>query len=248
MLDDRHYLAFVEDVSPILKVEAIEGPDGGLLKPDNAVFEREPVRFRMSGVELRKFLDQVNNFEELEPGRIRPEQRSKRRDQLRSFYEGTPVPVIDIYASPEQDDFLRLRRTLIPSSWHHIVFREGGEQAAEQPVYLGEPYPGYSGEFGPGDLRALLPVPRGIEARLRDIFSLNHVPDAATDERPEGGAAPAPMTPPDDDPMGPAPARRSWSGDRGRRRPIALEALAGVQVETGRDEDDEEPRYLTQSP
>lgn len=244
--EEQHYFAFVDDVAPMSNAVPIDAPDGGILKTANPVLEQRPVRFRMSGIEVRHFLETMGEFEELDEAQITLAQRQQRREQLIAFYDGAAVPVIDVYASPKQEAFDLMRRTLVPSSWHYVIFRQGGEAVADQPVFLGEPYAQYPREFAPGELQALLRVPWNIEARLRDVFSLNHVPDAEIDERDIDDGSAAPTPPPDDDPTGSEPAAIVPGSEHGIRyvSPDPLEAA----VTNPNQDDDGEDEFLTQSP
>ena len=205
----KEYFAFVEDVSDISEDAPIDAPGGGNLDRDHPVFKINPTRFRMSGVEVHSFLDGVSGFEFFGDEPIDAADRKRRRVDLRRFFEGTPIPVIDVFLSREKDEFYSdASAAFLPTSWHRLIIVEHDPKESMRPVYRGEPYataPG--GEFPRGFLAGFLPVREPHERWLRDIFSLNHVPDAQIEGGPTGGGAP-PDSPPPFDP-GPG-GDRDW--------------------------------------
>jgi hypothetical protein len=121
------------------------------------------------------------------------EQRRRRGDQLRARLEGVGLPVLDILIHRRHEDLWRLR--LASSSWWVVGVSGGPLSEADMKVFITDP-DGISTQADQARLLLLTPVPDPSRGRLRDIFSLVHVPDAdfGTTERNEG--SPAPIPPP----------------------------------------------------
>jgi hypothetical protein len=199
----EHYYVFLEDVALLDPRRAIEGPDGLLLER-HPVFEDGPARFRLSGVEVDRIHAALDTFEPLRSAAINDEQRARRRRALLEMFAMAAVPTIDFYIWRHDPRSTRLMRTLVPATWHVLRLDEMDPAGAEIPIYLGEPdaarpAPAIVG----GALVDLFPVEPWLEDRLRDIFSLNHLPDARFEGETGGGLTPSlpPSPPPDDDSM-----------------------------------------------
>lgn len=194
-LPDPHaYFVFVEDAKPLPTVDTLDGPDASDFVPDHPALKGGPFRFRTSGILAADFWRWLDRFEELTPETADFERRRVRRITLREFFEEVRLPVIDIYVGRHDDELPALRLTLTPGSWHLAYIRYGEEQPHSRPVYATDGAIGEPAGVRRGGLLHLAPVPPPMELRLRDIFSLNHVPDGDVD--PEEGDDSAPFDAP----------------------------------------------------
>lgn len=196
---------FVEDASDVTNPTFLEAPDASTFTPPHPVFQKEPFRFRTSGVRAAEFLNREGSFEVLVPGRITSEERNRRRGQLQAFFAEVGVPIIDIYVSRQDEEFRAMRMTLLAGTWHLAEIDYSKGASGGRPVYSGRATPGGENGFEGGGLVSLAPVPPPEEERLRDIFSLNHIGDS--DVTPDDGSDRAPLDPgksPPGDPPGKA--------------------------------------------
>lgn len=153
-----------------------------------------PDRCRMSGIRTSEFLRAEPQFEVLDPETVTLEQRARRKGMLVEMFGWRPIPVIDLFSTrnhpqlPEAGELLEL---LLEGNWKLLILRRSGEAERDLPVWLSDPDPGINEPLSRWWLDAILPVPVEIEARLRDIFSLIHIPDAGAG----GGDGTVPITP-----------------------------------------------------
>ena len=176
----------------------------------------------------------------LESDEITAPQRARRRDTLTELFGEVPIPVIDLYLSQHNPHLRLMRRALQPATWHLLRVRESDPAQTEMPVFVGEPEPGRPGvELAGGALADMFPIQPWIEDRLRDIFSLRHLPDADLTGEDDGGLAPA--QPPDRPPPGPDPA---LAAEQAEWRPIGLEEQPAY-LRHRIDEDGDEPEQVS---
>lgn len=175
----------------------------GLLSPDGTELGRDAIRgerlwrFRASGIDVGRFLDVMDRFETLDHDTVTADQRAHRRDQLIEHFGGRPLPLFDLYVNDEREELPFLLAALVPGTWYFVVVEQRDDDDARLPIFVGAP--GLDpGPYRPGSLQMLDAVPPYIEYRLRDIFSLVHVPDAGLER--VGGATPphSPDDPKDD--------------------------------------------------
>jgi len=196
--DELRFVAHGSDHFVFVEEAVSVAPDG-LLRPDGEpispklVFGKRPWRFRSSGIQTRKFLDVVDQFDLLDHDKITDEQRRRRRGQLVEAFGGTPLPLFDLYADETSEDLLFLRGSLTLGSWYWIGVRERTLDDDRLPVFVGaaELPPG---PYQPGSLEFIDRIPPYLEYRLRDIFSLAHISDAGFEEA-GGESAPPPDKP-----------------------------------------------------
>ena len=195
---DRVYFIFVEDVSK-LSTRSIDAPDGATMVPDHVVFDGSVWRFRNSAMLVTDVVPELPRFEPLLAGSITADQRETRRGQLNDLFGRVPVPVLDIFVTEYDPELAALRATLLPGSWYSLTCRMGADRKSARPVYIGAPELGEPGSFERGGLRFIASVSPPLEIKLRDVFSLAHVPDA-TMRGPESASAEVPPDLPPDDP------------------------------------------------
>ncbi|QSX74003.1 hypothetical protein HIV01_012325 [Lysobacter arenosi] len=180
------YFSYVEEAGWLSgQPDNWDGPYGAALPtelPELLKRNRMHYRVRMSGPVSSQFLEQMGNFEELSP-RPSPRQRERRLQHLRAHLTQVAMPVVDLYVSRSSDLLAELQTLLEPGSWHYLQVSDD----AASPVSGSEPFV-LVGDIPGGDQRVaridmLLPVDPRIETRLRDIFSMKHIPDARFDSR-----------------------------------------------------------------
>ena len=200
---EHAYYIFVEEAGALSEGSAIDAPNGDTLKLDvHSVFSSSLFRFRTSGIQVADFHGVENAFEELDPNDITFAQRKRRKKDLQENLANVSLPVLDIYIPSDHADLRTLRTMLVPGSWHILGISGSPLLRTECPVLVG------SSQIAEGDqtlfyLAYAGALPPYVEVRLRDIFSLAHIPDARFDEegREEGG-----ILPPDEPPDG------QWAG------------------------------------
>lgn len=205
------FFIFVEESGPVAP-EGLTGPDD---RPFDADVHFEAVsmrswRIRASGIDAKKFLVSAAEFEELDHDDVSGDQRLRRRDQLNALYGEQPLPIFDLYFGDKDKNYQFLRAIVVPGAWYWIVVRRRSIGDPGLPIFIGAPELA-AGAFMPGTLEFLEAVPLLIEYRLRDIFSLIHVPDAAFGE--ESGGEGEPLTPAPSggrDERYEAPAQQYW--------------------------------------
>jgi hypothetical protein len=199
------YFIFVEEGSAV-KPKGLLGPADTPIRI--ADMGERPWRFRSSGIAMSEFLSAAPKVEPLDPEVVRTSERRSRKSQLLKSFEGSRVPLIDIFIKEEDHELPFLRSALTPGSWYWIGVRKRRAPDDRLPVFLGAP------EFGadplsPRALQFLEAVPPFFEYRLRDIFSLAHILDAGEEEGFGGEGAPPPDKPDDSDEYTIEPPARS---------------------------------------
>ena len=189
----NEYFVFVEDVA-LVSSESLLRPDGLPISGDTYLGSR-PWRFRASGIRAREFLDVMERIDEVDHDTVTDGQRRFRREQLIEELGPVELPLFDIYVDDSDEDLPFLRSSLVPGAWYWIGVQQRFEGDESLAVFVGaeELAPG---PYLPGSLAFLEAVPLYIEYRLRDIFSLVHVPDLGLEEA-GGEVAPPPGDPHD---------------------------------------------------
>jgi len=198
---DGDYFVFAEDAGPVLAEGAI-GPDERPITIPDAQ-GKEPWRIRSGGIRVITFLGIMNRFRPLDHEDVGALERSRRRDELLQNLEGVPLPLLDLYLSRDDHVLPFFDATLTPGSWHIMGVRSRRLEDWRLPVFVGAADLPPT-DYRPGALEFLAAVPPYLYSRLRDIFSLVHVPDAGIEDL--GG----------DEPPGP-PDRPDDGGGEGRR-------------------------------
>lgn len=166
----RLYFAFVEDTGQIRGRRSAFGPNGRVLMSTEEVGPLLQIRFSAILCEhLFEGEDRIDSAGSTPPA---DSWRQNRLEQLREQFGRTPIPVIDLVAP------LRWRLRADVGTWW--VMGVGSTQRAWESASLF-----FSGEQEaeleqeqPASLEILTPVPPYWGVRLRDIFSLEHIPDA----------------------------------------------------------------------
>lgn len=229
--DSAVYFLFVEDAEEMAATGTLDGPDGSDLDLDHPTLKEAPVRFRTSGIAAAEFARWMGEFEELDPDTAEPGQRRARLATLRAFFKEVRLPIVDIYVLRTDEELRAMRLALVPGSWHlaHIEFGDGDR--SRRPVYASDGAAAEAPGFRGGGLVRLVPVLPPVELRLRDIFSLNHVPDGEVD--PEEGDDSAPFD-------APRPGTRPMGGGEAETMEAAV-AAAMERVFEGESEEEEAP-------
>ena len=195
--------ALVEDTARFPPTRRLYGPDGqpiSLRWPSDA---RRVLEVRLCGFNADRFLATMDAFEDLSEGTPSPFQRDRRRAMLIQQYENDATPSLHLYLADWEGVYDVRNSLFAPGQWLEI---EMNPAAAGQPianVFLDQPLaPG--GENEPMSLTSISLIPLELEVRLRDIFSLAHVPDADFTERQEGDGPANPNTP-----SGPTPTQQA---------------------------------------
>jgi|GEM_PF-3553305 len=184
------YFLFVEEVAAVSFAEGIDAPNGAPLQPPDARFEGPQTRFRASGVAAERFMKVKKTFTEVLSRDASPEARSRRRQQLSTYFEERPVRRFDIYVGDSDEERRAIAATLLPTSWTMITLGPDRPPAGARRVFHSLDEPDAGPTYEKGRLRLIAPVSPPLELRLRDIFSLNHIGD--TDLRGRGGETPPP--------------------------------------------------------
>jgi len=196
----RTYYIFIEEAAAPEMAAAVDGPDGmNIDRARHPVFSQTPIRFRGSGLQYEDFHGSEGNFEILDPENIDLNQRNRRRRDIEEHLGEIDLPVIDLYMASHHPDLRAVRMMLSIGSWHMIGVSREAVIYPECPVLIGAPEMAedpYSFAF----LTYLGPVPAHIVVRLRDIFSLAHIPDARFNTEREDEAGGRPLPPPDGPP------------------------------------------------
>ncbi|WP_294235173.1 hypothetical protein [uncultured Sphingomonas sp.] len=200
------YFAFLEDVSTFDAKFDPDGPDGEPLRERPDILSEAFARARFSGLrvgDLAYLMEYVGALPDVD---ITEAQRIRRREELNRAFESIALPVIDIYSAGSVEPLRyhwrgRLRRPS-PGVWFRILAVRGGAVTSHTPVFVGESeFDRPRDDFGSGRLVALRRAEPQAIRFLRNIFTLDHLPDADFDEDtdgpgsgspPDGGAPPAP--------------------------------------------------------
>lgn len=201
LIGESEFFIFVEDVARVAS-EGLLRPDGLPISGDAHLGSR-PWRFRSSGIRVREFLDVMERIDEVDHDTVTDGQRRRRREQLIEGLSPVELPIFDIYVDDNDEDVPFLRSSFVPGAWYWIGVQQRFEGDGALIVFVGaeELAPG---PYLPGSLAFLEAVPPYLEYRLRDIFSLVHIPDLGLEEA--GGE----IAPPPGDPRG-GPKGAEWS-------------------------------------
>lgn len=172
----KAYLLFVENVAAVLDGD-LESPNGASIPPGDERLRGQPTRYRGSGPTALHFVRRSLDFEDLTSGRIGDLRRERRRRALIRFFRDKPLRSFDLYV-PEgdgQSDMIAAR--LVPTSWNLIVLKQA-DASTRRLVFHSSTGAAEEDGYESAALRWIVRLPSWLEARLRDIFSLNHVRDA----------------------------------------------------------------------
>jgi hypothetical protein len=169
------YFAYLEDVEAI-------APGAGIVNTNQHTLARAPVTaglrlLRFSAVPSIDFMRVSDGVSSLPPGDPSADERDQRRIELLIALREMDMPLLEVLLAPHHAARRFFDSNVAP--WWFLVFHATGpdalsgiipqahfySDAADQPVIVGE-------------LPVLAPAPERWNARLLDIFSLAHVPDA----------------------------------------------------------------------
>ncbi|MBF0851645.1 hypothetical protein HKD27_12070 [Gluconobacter sp. R75690] len=198
---EHKYFVFIEEIGPI-------NPEG-IMRPDerpfgdnilNETLRDRSWRIRASGIKTQDFYENMSEFEVLDHDNVTDDQRRRRKNHLNELFGVTTLPIVDIYLGSE-DAFLQYSRDNInPGAWYFVGVGQPSDIGI--PVFIGAAeLP--SDLYIDGSLLLFMDIIPGVESRLRDIFSLVHIPDADFGEDTGGSTEPLPPEPG----VGPEPNR-----------------------------------------
>jgi|GEM_PF-2172911 hypothetical protein len=203
--DLRIYFAFVEGWSGFAPP-----PEKAEVRPVDLPDDRDHVvaewmagrewRCRLSGLRVSDFEGVADAIRELDHTTVTDEERNERRVMLNEMLGGVPIPVIDMFLGAGTDDksASAWRETLHSSRWLTMVLRRVVDVPPWGiPVLLADPELEDDEPLTQWIVADLFRPPEHASARLRDIFSLVHVPDANLEDDGFGGD---PAPPGSDDP------------------------------------------------
>jgi len=185
----KRYFAFVEDVESILPGTIAYGLDDRPLDSAPGHVSLRHVRF--SAILTDQFFPIAERIEPINPSRVTLEDRRRRGDQLRETLEDVPLPVLDLFIHPERREMSDVRPAF--GNWWVLGLSFDQPSDGDIGVYVTDPEESERPTIR-GVLSLLAPASAFWQARLRDIFSLVHIPDAdfGTTDRNEGSPAPTP--------------------------------------------------------
>lgn len=164
------YFAFVEDVSLISAGRSAYGPNGShLLGPWSSGSMRH-VRF--SAILCEDFFDSASHIDELGSDAVPLELRRRRGEQLREHLSDTPLPIFDLLSSRADWRF----QPPLGTWW--LVGLAPGEASQELVLFVTDDRGGERLDPTRATLLGISVVPAAWGRRLRDVFSLAHIPDA----------------------------------------------------------------------
>lgn len=164
------YFAFVEDVSLISTGRSAYGPNGSHLLGPRSSGSLRHVRF--SAILCEDFFDSSRHIDELGSDAVPLNLRLRRREQLREHLGNTPLPILDLLSSRANWRF----QPPLGTWW--LVGLASGEDSQELSLFVTDDRGGERPETTRATLRGISFVPAAWERRLRDVFSLAHIPDA----------------------------------------------------------------------
>lgn len=184
------YFAFVEEVETIPPGQRIYGATGLPIETPLSAVELEHVRF--SAILLERFLPLTVQIDPVDPDNVQPEQRVRRKEQLQEALHGIALPILDLYLSPDAKDVLGIAPAF--GDWCLLGYTASPDDE-DLSIYVTDPEDGERPTTLRTGLRMLAQAPEFWQNRLRDIFSLVHIPDADFDENERDDGAPLPNPP-----------------------------------------------------
>lgn len=192
-------------------------------------------RCRLSGLRVADFEKVADAIQELDHSNVTDEERNERRGRLNENLDGVSIPVMDMFLEAGIDDksASAWRDTLHTSRWvTMILLRVEDVPTPALVVQLADPELLDREPLSTWVLLGLLVPPYDALRRLRDIFSLVHVPDAqdrSDDDEPpvDPGDPPSPAHAPPRDEL-----RESLS-IRGENRTVGIRRRPKKEIDRG---------------
>lgn len=188
--DSEMYFAFVEEVETIPADQRVYASSGLQIGTPASGVELDHVRF--SAILVDRFLPLAGQIDPVDPDNAGPEQRVRRKEQLRDALEGVALPVLDLFIDPDARRALGIE--LAFGDWCLLGLDSPPDDEGFL-IYVTDPDDGERPTMTRGGLSLVAQAPEFWKNRLRDIFSLVHIPDADFDETERGGGNPVPNTP-----------------------------------------------------
>ena len=187
--------ALVEGTSRFPPTWRLYGPEGEPIDINWPPDADRILEVRLCGFSASGFLEMMDDFEDLSERTPTPDERARRRQMLGQLFSNRSTPMLHAYLPYWHPIRLLWGGLFRAGQWWEVELNPAIPGESEANVFIDSPLEP-DGENGPLTLTSIAMVPREIERRLRDVFSLAHVPDADfTDE--EGGAGPESPEPPD---------------------------------------------------
>lgn len=184
------YFAFVEDVETIPAGQRQYVASGDLAGEPLAGVDLEHVRF--SAILVDQFLALAPQVDPVDPDNAGFEQRSRRKEQLQRVLEGVALPVFDLFIHPDAKAALGIEPAF--GDWYLLGYASASDEEGFS-IYVTDPEDGERPTTTRADLGLLAQAPEFLQNRLRDIFSLVHIPDADFGEIERGDGTPVPNNP-----------------------------------------------------
>jgi hypothetical protein len=188
--------ALVEGAAVLPRTRRLFGPGGEPIDSWQLVSKRV-LEVRLCGFNANRFLATMGEFEDLSEGVPSSTQRENRRIMLNQLYESDATPGLHLYIADSERIFeADVRYSLFaPGQWLEIEMSPLPASKPAPIVFLDQPLTAGSGNV-PLALTAINLIPIEVVRKLRDIFSLAHVPDADFTERENGAGPGTPIIPP----------------------------------------------------
>lgn len=186
------FFAFVEDCDLVTPGHAVYGIDGQIL--DCSIGDVHHYHLRFSAIRATDFFPISSSIRPVDPDTITAEGRRERREALVQNLEGVSLPVIDVFISV--DSVAMPAPPPVFGNWWVLGVILESTIDRDYEVHFNNPDDDVPTRRYP--LMMMAPAPDFWNSRLRDVFSLVHIPDAdfGTNQRDEGApAALPPMTP-----------------------------------------------------
>lgn len=184
------YFAFVEDVEIVPAGQRQYVASGDLAGDPLGDVELEHVRF--SAILVDRFLALAPLVDPVDPDNAGFEQRSRRKEQLQGVLEGVALPVFDLFIHPDAKTALGIEPAF--GDWCLLGYASASDDEGIS-LYVTDPDDGERPTTTRADLSLLAQAPEFWQNRLRDIFSLVHIPDADFGEIERGDGSPVPNNP-----------------------------------------------------
>lgn len=184
------YFAFVEEVETIPPGQRIYGATGLPIETPTSAVELEHIRF--SAILVDRFLPLTVQIDPVDPDNVQPEQRVRRKEQLQEAMHGIALPILDLFLPPNAKDALGIAPAF--GDWC-LLGNTASPDDEDLSIYVTDPEDGERPTTLRTGLRVLAQAPEFWQNRLRDIFSLVHIPDADFDENERDDGAPLPSPP-----------------------------------------------------
>lgn len=168
------YFVYIEEAHVLTQPDGarLDGPLGeSVRRPDET-----HTRIRTAGVRALPFVDLMHVVTPL-GAEISRVERERRGAELRELLRELPVVLIDLLLSRYWAD-QPWAQLLAPGTWHVLGVSYGSHRPDSVQVLVGDPDGARDTESRPASAEFMLPPIPELELRLRDIFSLKHVPDA----------------------------------------------------------------------